>query len=336
MLGYLISLTLHTGHSYWILLTIIVILKPAYSLTKQRNKDRLIGTLCGIFIGVIVLFFIKNNIALLILMIVFMTCCYIFLRTNYFISVMFMTPYLLLFFHLLYPADFEALLADRVIDTGIGSAIAFITSIFFIPKWERTSIKTYMIKMLEASSNYYLETAKAFVYEQPVDFNQLRIPRKNALVALANLSDAFNRMLSEPKRHQKGIENIHRFVVLSHTLTSHIATISYYLQTMKNVYRSPAFEPAIKDTIQYFTNAIAALEHKNIVPGTTTQKQSLRELNEQTEILMEKRRQELRQGFLETDTKKLLIQTKSVTDQFNYIYSIATDINKVGNAIEVD
>ena len=65
-----------------------------------------------------------------------------------------MTPYLLLFFHLLYPADFKALLTDRVIDTAIGSVIAFIASIFFIPKWERAAIKAYMIKMLEESNNY--------------------------------------------------------------------------------------------------------------------------------------------------------------------------------------
>ena len=107
MIGYVISLLLHTGHSYWILLTIIVILKPAYSLTKKRNKDRLIGTLCGVIIGVLIIFFIKNNIALLVLMIVFMAGCYIFLRTNYLISVLLMTPYLLIFFHLLYPADFQ-------------------------------------------------------------------------------------------------------------------------------------------------------------------------------------------------------------------------------------
>jgi uncharacterized membrane protein YccC len=336
IIGYLISLTLHTGHSYWVLLTIIVILKPAYSLTKKRNTDRLIGTVCGILIGVIILFVIKNNIALLVLMIVFMTCCYVFLRTNYFISVMFMTPYLLLFFHLLYPADFKVLLTDRVIDTGIGSAIAFIASIFFIPKWERTTIKAYMIKMLEENGTYYTTTANTFINEQPVNINLISVARRNALVALANLSDAFNRMLSEPKRHQAGIENIHRFVVLNHTLTSHIATLSYYLKTMENVYRSPAFEPVIKDTVQYFTNATAALDRKEITGTTTSQKQSLRSLNEQTEILMEKRRQELQGGFLETTTKKLLIQTKSVTDQFNYIYSIATDINKVSSGIELE
>jgi uncharacterized membrane protein YccC len=193
-----------------------------------------------------------------------------------------------------------------------------------------------MIKMLKENGNYYTATAKGFVNEQAFKFNQLRMTRRNALVALANLSDAFNRMLSEPKRHQKGIENIHRFVVLNHTLSSHIATLSYYLQTMENVYRSAAFEPVINDTVQYFTNSIALLEDRKIDTLTTTQKQSLRALNEQTEILMGKRRQELQLGFLETVTKKLLIQTKSVTDQFNYIYSIATDINKLSGEIEIE
>jgi len=45
--GYAISGFLPFGHGYWILLTIIVILKPAYSLTKKRNFERLIGTLAG-------------------------------------------------------------------------------------------------------------------------------------------------------------------------------------------------------------------------------------------------------------------------------------------------
>ena len=51
---------------------------------------------------------------------------------------------------------------------------------------------------------------------------------------------------------------------------------------------------------------------------------------------MEKRRQELEEGILETATKKLLIQTKSVTDQFNYIYLIATDVNKVSGEVKVE
>ena len=46
--GYIISRFLPNGHhSYWLLLTIIVILKPGFSLTKQRNFERLTGTIAG-------------------------------------------------------------------------------------------------------------------------------------------------------------------------------------------------------------------------------------------------------------------------------------------------
>ena len=37
LIGFVISLLFPVGHSYWILLTIIVILKPAYSLTKKKK-----------------------------------------------------------------------------------------------------------------------------------------------------------------------------------------------------------------------------------------------------------------------------------------------------------
>ncbi|MEO6932591.1 MAG: FUSC family membrane protein [Chitinophagaceae bacterium] len=52
LVGYASSFFFNFGHRYWILLTIVVILKPAYSLSKRRNTDRLFGTLIGAVIGV--------------------------------------------------------------------------------------------------------------------------------------------------------------------------------------------------------------------------------------------------------------------------------------------
>ena len=53
LLGFIITQFLPYGHhSYWVLLTISVILKPAFSLTKQRNIERIGGTLIGGVIGV--------------------------------------------------------------------------------------------------------------------------------------------------------------------------------------------------------------------------------------------------------------------------------------------
>src|SRR5690606_41837844 len=48
LLAYLVSQWLSLGqHSYWILVTTLVILKPDYSLTKQRNIERVLGTIIG-------------------------------------------------------------------------------------------------------------------------------------------------------------------------------------------------------------------------------------------------------------------------------------------------
>lgn len=166
-------------------------------------------------------------------MIIFMATSYVFLRTNYFVSVLFLTPYLVIFFHMLYPDNIRFILIDRLIDTAIGSGIAFLSSIFFVPQWEHTTIKHEMVQMLETNKKYYGIIARAFTTFSPLNIQELKIARRDVLVALANLSDAFTRMLSEPKRFQKNAESIHHFVVLNHTLTSHVSTLSYYLNVKK-------------------------------------------------------------------------------------------------------
>lgn len=331
--GYLISWVFPLGHSYWILLTIVVILKPAYSLSKKRNTDRLIGTVLGVLAGIVILHFVKNGTALLIIMIALMAIAYSFLRKSYFIGVLFMTPYVILFFHLLNPGNFTAVLTDRVVDTAIGSGIAFIASIFLVPAWEHTTIKAYMVSMLEENSYYFSMISSVFSGDQPVATNQHQVARKNAYVALANLSDAFNRMLSEPKWKQKGIDHVHQFVVLNHMLASHIATLSYYTQSKETLYRSKELKTVSGDILQFLTNAVILLENGAADTKTISRKESLRRLNEQTNALLEKRKTELQHGQWETATKKPLRELKSVLDQFNFIFKIVVDLNKISKSI---
>jgi uncharacterized membrane protein YccC len=330
--GYIASLIFHIGHSYWILLTIVVILKPAYSLTKRRNKDRLIGTILGIVSGAVLLYFIKDKTALLIIMLICMVISYSFIRTNYFIMVLAMTPYLVIFFHFLYPTTLRILLADRVIDTAIGSLIAFVASIFFIPAWEHTTIKSYMVKMLIANLEYYKIIAGAYSSEKKPVLKEFKLVRRNLLTALANVSDAFNRMLTEPKRFQKSATNIHRFVVLNHILTSHFATLSYYLNVKQNLFRSMDLLPVVENTQYSFQSAVHYLQLKEGEPEPAD-RYSLNKINEHAMYLLEKRREEVLLGNLETSTKQELVEVKSVIDQFNYIYNIAEDIAKCSKEI---
>ncbi len=333
--GFVVAQLFKIGHSYWILLTIIVILKPAFSLTKKRNRDRIAGTLAGIIIGVIILYITENNRALLVLLILFMAASYTFIRTNYFVAVLLMTPYLVLFYHLLNQNDFKVLLKDRVIDTFIGSAIAFMSSSFLFPSWESKKIKSVMADTLTEAKEYFSVIAGAFSGKMAARSVQ-QVARKNALVALANLSDAFNRMLSEPKKQQKGVETLHQFVVLNHMLTSYIATLSYYIQMQIIPYQSDEFLKVTEDIQQYFTNAIGYLNNNDVTRETIANKDSLRMLNDRVDTLLEKRKQELEHGLLETPTRRPLFDVKSIVDQFNLIFNVAIDINKIAQTLKID
>ncbi|MGI8637408.1 MAG: FUSC family membrane protein, partial [Segetibacter sp.] len=244
--GFIVATALNIGHSYWILLTIVVILKPAFSLTKKRNSDRLAGTFAGVIAAILILSVVKNNNVLLAFLIIFMAGGYTFMRTNYFVSVLLMTIYLLIFYHLLSPDNFKILLKDRVIDTMIGSFIAFIASIFLFPSWERKKFKVEMITMLSDVNDYFSVIADAFSGKE-IDNAAKQLARKNALVALANLSDAFNRMISEPKSQQQGVEILHQFVVLNHMLTSYIATLAHYIQMHPIPSNSDDFKKVTED-----------------------------------------------------------------------------------------
>ncbi len=328
LVGYIISLFFNIGHNYWILLTIVVILKPAYSLTKSRNRDRLVGTFIGIVLGVLILLSVKNDLALMIIMIFLMAGCYMFIRTKYFVSVLLMTPYLVIFFHLIYPTNITSLLYDRLLDTAIGSGIAFINSLFFVPAWERTTIKKYMDAITVKNIEYYNKLASHFIEDNKPNNEDLKFARQGVLTALANVSDAFNRMLSEPKRFQKNVEQVYRFVVLNHIITSHFSALSFYLTENKNHFKSNIFLPVIDSTTKNLEFVSSLLNERYSVDEEENLLNVQNHFNTETNFLLQTRRNEIIDRNLETTTKADFIKTKSITDQFTFIHSVSLDIKK--------
>jgi len=225
IIGYALSKLFSYGqHSYWILLTIAFILKPAYSLTKQRNIERIIGTLAGGLIGVLILAFIPSTEVQFAFMVLFMLGTYSTLRTNYIAMVLFVTPFVLILFKFI-GLGFIAVAQERIIDTIIACAIAFPISYLFFPKWEAEQFNDHIRNMLKANIDYLLTVAKKLSGEM-MKATDFKLARKEVYIQSANLAAAFQRMLSEPKRKQKNKKDIHQFVVLNHILFSNIASLT--------------------------------------------------------------------------------------------------------------
>lgn len=327
LIAYVTGQLLPFGHGYWILLTVIVILKPGYSLTRTRNIQRLFGTVIGAAIAGGVLYFVKSNTIILILLAISMIVGYSFMRWKYLISVVMMTVYLLFMFHILDPNDFSQILKERILDTIIGCFVAFLASILLPPIWEREQITDLMSKVVGDILGYFESVAWVFV-GKPFDISQTNAMRKHAWVSLANVSDAFNRMLSEPKSKRRNAEKFHHFVVSSHMLVSHMAALSYYAEELKSEFVMEDYEPLIKASIRELQTAEGYLAEPDFesTSALTENPQSI--LDKKVNALMQTRQQELKEGRLDTEHKRYFSTFKSITDQFYFIYKTSQDLRK--------
>ena len=327
--AYVAARMLPFGHSYWILLTVVVIIKPAYSLTRTRNFQRLAGTVAGALLGALLLYFIQNKTAVLILMVVFAAASYSFLRKQYLVSVFFMTTYLLLMFHLIYPLTFETILKDRIVDTAIGSVVALVFSFLLPPVWEHENIDGFMSAVLQRNLEYYQLIAQAFT-GKPVAKPENNLARRQSWVALANLSDALNRMLNEPRWKQRNAALLHQFVVSNHMLTSHIATLSSYTDTLQPAHILEEYSPVIMSSVSRLQLALRHIQHPEETADTLIpEEKKPRALEDKMNKLLQQRRLEIELKNYNTDTRKLVSDLKAITDQFYFIDKIAGDVEKV-------
>jgi uncharacterized membrane protein YccC len=255
---------------------------------------------------------------------------YSFMRTNYLVFVSLMTPYILLLFHLLNANNFKSVVTDRIIDTVVGSAIAFFANIFLLPVWEHEQVTDYMVKMIEDNLSYFLDVAAAFL-NKPISINQYKLSRKNAFVSLANLSDAFNRMLSEPKMKQKNVREIHQFVVANHMLTSNIATLLLFTQQTQAQINNHLFAPVVTIIASNLNEAKKDFQHQG-KEEFSENKTPLRVLNDQLNDLLQQRKTELNNGITDSKTKIALSAFKPIADQFNFIYKAASEIRKLSDS----
>ncbi|HEY0898707.1 MAG TPA: FUSC family membrane protein [Sphingobacteriaceae bacterium] len=307
--GYGIAHFLLSGrYSYWILLTILVILKPGFSMTKQRNWERLVGTLVGGIAGAAIVYYIKDETLLFVLLLVFMVIAYSFQRLNYIMSVAFMTPYILILFSLL-GAGGVNIAEERIVDTLIGCAIAFAASYLIFPSWEHYHLQNYMKRALLANYKYLCMAAQGFAGKQ-LDITSYKLARKEVYVSSANLGSAFQRMLSEPRNKQRNPSDLHKFVVLNHSLSSYIATLIAALPSLDNKPGSAEQIKLLRKSLFHLGEVIRTMDHGTQFKDT--------EIN-------------LPEGLNGADV--INEDARLLTEQLEIVQKLASDIQKVSERL---
>ncbi|MGZ3814978.1 MAG: hypothetical protein ACXVA0_24805, partial [Mucilaginibacter sp.] len=114
-----------------------------------------------------------------------------------------------------------------------------------------------------ANTKYLVRIAET-ITGRPVSVTSYKLARKDIYVESANLSATFERMTSEPKSKQKKIKEIHKFVVLSHILSSYLANLASGISE-KNLHKTqPENLKLIRKSIAVLNDSSKRLGGKTI------------------------------------------------------------------------
>ena len=305
--GFMIAKFIDYGHhSYWVLLTIAFILKPAFSLTKQRNIQRIIGTFIGGAIGVVILTLTHDKTIHFIFLVVFMLGTYSFMRIKYLVMVICTTPYILIFFSFL-GGEYRSVIEERLLDTAIGCVIAFSASYFLFPSWEAGQLRQDMQGIVRANANYLQKIVEALC-GHGINMLDYKLARKDVYLNSANLSATFQRMLSEPKSKQGAEKDIHQFVVLNHILFSNTANLSSAVFSKEKKAYPPELIAPGKKALNKLNEVRKKLGDQTIIAADISKKSSPPEQ-------------------IETADDRLM------KEQLDFIYNLAKDLEKTTNSI---
>ncbi|WP_027380613.1 FUSC family protein [Chryseobacterium daeguense] len=332
LLGYSFSMFqfLGIGHTYWILITIVAILKPAYSITKKRNLLRLYGTIAGALIAYGILYFVDINEVLFAILLISMIMCFSFLKGKYFWAVLFMTIYVFLSFNFLSPGNVNVIFKDRIVDTIVAALITSLVAYVVLPVWEHTQNLDLMKKSAECNLSYFQSVISKFLDEN-YDIEEYKVKRKNAIISLANLSDNFQRMISEPKNQQKKLEVVHQFVATSHLITAYTASLSQYVKDDEKYPEIDAesWSRKIEAEMQKVSNLLNGEE----INETLNMESRIEPEDSSLEDLILKRKIELteNEAYDVRDPNKIshLTELKNIHDVLELIYDVAKEQRKV-------
>ncbi|SNS49350.1 Uncharacterized membrane protein YccC [Noviherbaspirillum humi] len=256
----------YAAHGYWIALTVAVVLKPNFSLTRQRRRDRVLGTLIGCVITAIVLQIFHSPLALLACLFVATAAGPSFLHIKYRYTAVAATVQALILIGLTTPAATQAVY-ERLADTLVGALIATFFS-YVLPSWEVQNLPR-LVALVLAANRSYVSACRQLLLRQVPDDAEYRVSRKRFMDRIAGLSGAIQRMGEEPADKQYRAADLNRFVVRNYLLVSHCAAIRLLLQR----HPDPAADGALGDFLaRVFGEVEAALDAalKAVGPATAS------------------------------------------------------------------
>ena len=321
---------LEIHNTYWILLTILVIMRPNYGLTKERSKDRIIGTLIGAAFAISIVLLTQNVIVYGTLAIVSLIFAFALIQENYKFAAALITINVIFVYSLINPNAFEVI-QYRVVDTIIGATIAIVANYLLWPSWEVNNLKDVLIDAVKKNKNYLLAT-KDLYHDKKQNQLAYKVARKDAFLAISNLNAAFQRLTQDPKSKQKEFQLIYSLVTLNQTMVSAMASIGSFIVNHKTTSASKEFDVMVLKIADTLQMSCSLLEGRPITKqaNAETIKNAQDVLLKTFQNLSHKRDKNIKKGNTEISTKDMheLQEAYLIPNQLIWLKSLSENLKR--------
>lgn len=199
--------------TYWVPMTIAIVLKPDFTATFSRGVLRLAGTFAGLVLATALFHFLHTGVtADIALMGVFMFLLRWVGPANYGIFVTALSAMVVMLVAMTGVAPRDVI-AARAINTSIGGVIAMIAYAVW-PSWERTQTSAVLADMLQAYREYFMAVVAALAGG---DSNEIDRVRLDGRLARSNAEASVDRARGEPGAKQKEIDALSAILAHSHS-----------------------------------------------------------------------------------------------------------------------
>ncbi|WP_316738787.1 FUSC family protein [Pedobacter aquatilis] len=220
----LISQLSLSKYSYWLFLTLVIVARPKFTVTWRRNLQRLAGSLGGIIIGLVLIYLIKSPAVLLSFSVFFLLGFFSFNRINYTVSVLFITPAVILTLGS-YHGHFDHIIQERILFTILGCLIAVVASILF-PIWDSKQLREKINQAINYTKVYLLSTADAGRNRDSETL--LRMSRKDANISLSALSEGIDSASQEPFRKRGDLNPFYNAQLMIYQMNALITSLNIF------------------------------------------------------------------------------------------------------------
>ncbi|MDQ2947819.1 MAG: FUSC family protein [Acidobacteriota bacterium] len=242
--------------SYWMPMTIAIVLKPDFSSTFSRGVLRLAGTFVGLLLMTALFHFVPPQVKLevvLIAVVVFILRG--FGATNYGVLVAAVSALVVLLFAFS-GIDPKVVIVARAWNTGAAGALALLAYAVW-PTWERTRVSEAMANMLDAYFRYFQVVANAYLRAGSVSPTQLDQARLQARLARSNAEASVDRVTTEPGATGESMNLLGAMLASSHRFIHAVMALEAGLSSRRPVPARGQLRPFVH-TVELTLHSVAA------------------------------------------------------------------------------